>query len=90
MMYGGTNADVTQFCNATSGAFTFEALVNINAPFTVNLPNQMEIVSGDNTYGLANRGWQFRINTARQIEFNLLGGNGSDNDGRQSPRHQRP
>lgn len=80
MMYGGTNADVTQFCNATSGAFTFEALVNINAPFTVNLPNQMEIVSGDNTYGLANRGWQFRINTARQIEFNLLGGNGSDND----------
>ena len=78
--YGGLFSDVSPFCDTNTGAFTFEALVK----FTDNpmaLPNNMEIICGDQPSGtLSLRGWQFRINTSGQMEFNLLGGNGSDND----------
>lgn len=56
-----------------SGAFTFEAIirpdVNPLAP-----PNHMQILCGDREGGLDVRSWQFRINTAGQLEFTLLAG----------------
>jgi autotransporter-associated beta strand protein len=79
MCYGGQFSDVSSFCNTNTGAFTFEALVNFaNNPLA--LPNNMEIICGDQPGAIGVRGWQFRITTGGQMEFNLLGGNGSDND----------
>lgn len=79
MCYGGLFNDVSEFSDTNTGAFTFEALVNLaRNPFA--LPNNMEIVCGDTGAGIANRGWQFRFTTGGQMEFNLLGGSGSDND----------
>lgn len=77
--YGGQFTDVSQFCNPETGAFTFEALVK----FDVNPlapPNNMQIVCGDQSGAINVRGWQFRVNTAGQLEWNLLAGSGSDNN----------
>jgi hypothetical protein len=77
--YGGKFSDVSSFSDTNTGAFTFEAAVK----FTGNvlaLANNQEIICGDNTLGLSQRGWQFRIDEAGEVEFNLLGGSGSDND----------
>ncbi len=79
ILYGGQFDDVSPFYDPATGAFTFEALVKLNtSPFS--LPNHMEIITGDRSGDIGVRGWQFRINTAGQLEFNLLGGSGSDND----------
>jgi hypothetical protein len=77
MLFGGTFADVSQFRNPVSGAFTFEAVVK----FDINPLGAIdaEIVAGDNGGGLGVRGWQWRIFNG-VMEWNLLAGNGSDND----------
>jgi hypothetical protein len=75
LLYGGPFPDVSQFCNPTTGAFTFEALVSINSSFATA---DMEIVSGDNGLGITQRGWQWRIDNG-VIEWDLLGGS-TDND----------
>jgi hypothetical protein len=76
--YGGTNA-VTNFVNPTTGAYTWEALINFDGnpaanPSTVN----MEIISADgNVNGNNNRGWQFRVQSgaAPSLNFNAFPGN---------------
>lgn len=57
-----------------NGAFTFEAIVKLNVPIG-SIPNHMEIISGDDED--TGRGWQFRINTSGEMEFNNIsvGGN---------------
>ncbi len=81
MCYGGLFPDVSSFCDTNTGAFTFELIVKFNANPVGPLPNNMELVAGDQPSGtLSVRGWQFRINNAKQMEFNLLGGNAADND----------
>lgn len=76
VLYGGTFPDVSQFRNPTSGAFTFEAIIKVNAPFSTA---DMEILAGDNPGGITTRGWQWRLSNGT-MEWNLLAGNGSDND----------
>jgi hypothetical protein len=77
LLYGGSFPDVSQFRNPVSGAFTFEAVVK----FDINPLGAIdaEIVAGDNGGGLGVRGWQWRIFNG-VMEWNLLAGNGSDND----------
>jgi hypothetical protein len=75
LLYGGAFPDVSQFRNPTSGAFTFEVLVNLAAPAS---SADMELLSGDNGGALTARGWQWRIETGA-IEWDLLGG-ATDND----------
>lgn len=77
LLYGGSFADVSQFRNPVSGAFTFEALVK----FDINPLGAIdaEIVAGDNGGGIGARGWQWRIFNG-VMEWNLLAGNGGDND----------
>jgi hypothetical protein len=75
LLYGGAFADVSQFRNPTSGAFTFEALVNLAAAAS---GADMEILAGDNGGAITARGWQWRIETGT-IEWDLLAG-GTDND----------
>jgi hypothetical protein len=77
LLYGGNFPDVSQFRNPVSGAFTFEAVVK----FDINPLGAIdaEIVAGDNGGGLGVRGWQWRIFNG-VMEWNLLAGNGGDND----------
>ena len=56
------------------GAFTFEAIVQPFAALTA-IPNHMEIISGDDED--SGRGWQFRITTAGQLEFNNISAGGN-------------
>lgn len=77
--YGGQFTDVSQFCNPETGAFTFEALVKFDVN-PLSPPNHMQIICGDQSGGIGVRGWQFRVNTAGQLEWNLLAGSGSDNN----------
>jgi hypothetical protein len=79
MAYGGLFPTVAPFCDTNTGAFTFEAMVKFNVN-PLAPPNQLEIVCGDQPGAIAQRGWQYRINTGGRMEFNLLGGNGADND----------
>ncbi len=73
--------DVSQFCNPVSGAFTLECIVKFNGSGNLkSLPFNAELVAGDNNGGITARGWQWRINTAGKMEWNLIAGNGSDND----------
>lgn len=76
LLYGGAFPDVSQFCNPVSGAFTFEAIIKVDAVFN---PLDVEIVSGDNGGGITTRGWQWRLFNG-VMEWNLLAGNGGDND----------
>jgi hypothetical protein len=77
LLYGGSYPSVyPNFANQTSGAFTFEALVNFNlSPLGTC---DAEIVSGDNPLGVSSRGWEWRIYNGF-MEWNLLAGAG-DND----------
>ncbi len=61
---------ISRFTGA-DGGFTFEAIVRPDTAISA-IPNHMQIISGedDGTY----RGWQFRINTAGQMEFIKLTG----------------
>lgn len=60
---------VSTFFTGADGAFTFEAMVKPLVAITA-IPNHMEIISGDDED--SSRGWQFRITTAGQLEFNNL------------------
>ena len=64
--------------DTNSGAFTFEALVNMDvSPFVAGTGENWEIVCGDNSAnGLGVRGWQFRISTgpSANINFNAAPG----------------
>jgi len=75
VLYGGAFPNVSQFCNPTTGAFTFEALISVNTAFA---SADIEILSGDNGLGIANRGWQWRI-SGGSLEWDLLAGS-TDND----------
>jgi hypothetical protein len=78
LLFGGAFPDVSQFRNPVSGAFTFEAVIK----FDINPLGAIdaEIVAGDNPSGSINvRGWQWRIFNG-VMEWNLLAGNGGDND----------
>jgi hypothetical protein len=77
LLYGGNFPDVSQFRNPVSGAFTFETVIKLD----VNPLGAIdaEIVAGDNGLGLGARGWQWRIFNG-VMEWNLLAGNGGDND----------
>ena len=72
---GGTFPDVSSFCNPESGAFTFEAILRVDAPFN---PIDAEIVAGDNGGGITTRGWQWRLFNG-VMEWDLLAGS-TDND----------
>jgi hypothetical protein len=77
---GGYFPDVSQFCNPVSGAFTLECIVKFSGSGNLkSLPFNAELVAGDDNGGLTARGWQWRINTAGKMEWNLIAGNGSDN-----------
>src|SRR5580765_7430923 len=77
ILFGGSFPDVSQFRNPVSGAFTFEAVIklDINPLGAIDA----EIVAGDNGGALTVRGWQWRIFNG-VMEWNLLAGNGGDND----------
>ena len=75
LLYGGSFPDVSQFCNPSSGAFTFEALVNLSVPYAT-APGQ--IVSGDNGGGITTRGWQWRINNG-SMNWDVLAGSTDNN-----------
>jgi hypothetical protein len=62
------------YFTGTDGAFTFEAIVKPLVAITA-IPNHMEIISGDDED--ADRGWQFRITTAGQLEFNNISAGGN-------------
>ena len=75
LLFGGSFADVSSFCNPESGAFTFEAILRIDAPFN---PLDAEIVCGDNGGAITARGWQWRLFNG-VMEWDLLAGS-TDND----------
>jgi hypothetical protein len=75
LLFGGTFPDVSSFCNPESGAFTFEAILRVDASFN---PLDAEIVSGDNGGGITTRGWQWRLFNG-VMEWDLLAGS-TDND----------
>lgn len=52
------------------GAFTFEAVVRPVG----QIPNHMQIISGEDDSGQPARGWQFRVNLGGQLEFIKLTG----------------
>jgi hypothetical protein len=69
----------TNFCNTTTGAFTFEALVSPLGPiFSSSAGGEWEIFCGDNTSqstgNPGGRGWQFRLNSQSSpaLNFNFL------------------
>jgi len=57
----------------TGNAFTLEAMINLPAITGSN----HEIISTDSSAGNADRGFQFRINSAGNLEFNFVGVNTS-------------
>jgi hypothetical protein len=74
--FGGQFPDVTQFCNPVTGAFTFEAVINVNS---VLASIDAEILAGDNaSASIGNRGWQWRLENGA-MEWDLLAGS-TDND----------
>ncbi len=89
-MCGTTNASVTSstypitsFYNATSGAFTFEALIYIQGNvFSSSIGTEWEIFSGDNQGSGITRSWQFRITpnalpTGPLVNMNFQAGSGT-------------
>jgi fibronectin-binding autotransporter adhesin len=74
----GSSTGTTSFCNATNGAFTFEAMVKMDGAPT-NGNGNWEIICGDNPSNVAGvRGWQFRIisgstgTVTPRLEFNSI------------------
>ncbi len=63
---------LTEF-TGSDGAFTFEAIIRPSVDPLAPL-NHMNIICGENGGGLDTRSWQFRMNTAGQLEFILLAG----------------
>jgi hypothetical protein len=65
---------ISQFTSSDfGGSFTFEAIIRPDVD-PLAPPNHMQILCGDREGGLDVRPWQFRINTAGQLEFTLLAG----------------
>ena len=63
-----TGTNLSDVINTNTGAFTFEAMIRpIINPVTAG--RNMEIIAGDS--GFPFRAWQFRINAAGQLEFNI-------------------
>lgn len=75
LLYGGNYPDVGNFCNPTTGAFTFEALILISNSIS---SIDAEILTGDSGGAITARGWQWRIENGT-MEWDLLGGS-TDND----------
>lgn len=75
---GGVFTNTASFANPETGAFTFEAIVKFDVN-PLGSSNNMQIICGDSNSALTNRGWQFRINTKGEMEFNILSGSDSDN-----------
>ena len=74
-------ADTTAFRNPESGAFTFEALVKLEANPGIVGNGNWEIISGDNSPGTGqSRGWQFRIQSGAtpSLNFNFITGGGGN------------
>ena len=70
------NLAVSNFVGS-DGAFTFEAIVKPNVMLDqLASLNAMEIISGEGD-GTYDRGWQFRITTSGQLEFNNLSVSGN-------------
>lgn len=77
--FGGFFPDVSQFCNPVSGAFTFEALVNLGNGSAPLSTMDAEILCGDNNSpSIGARGWQWRLQNGN-MEWDLLAGS-TDND----------
>ncbi len=77
--FGGFFPDVSQFCNPVSGAFTFEALVNLGNGSAPLSTMDAEIICGDdNSPSIGARGWQWRLQNGN-MEWDLLAGS-TDND----------
>lgn len=73
--------DTTPFRNATSGAFTIEAIIKCTGNPYVAGNGNWEIVAGDNSPGTGqSRGWQFRIQSGLQpqLDFNFITGGGGN------------
>jgi hypothetical protein len=71
------NIAVSNFVGS-DGAFTFEAIIKPNVTLTqLATLNPMEIISGEGDVD-TDRGWQFRITTAGQLEFNNLSVSSND------------
>ena len=68
----------TNFCNVSSGAFTFEALVNPQGNIFSSSAGsgEWEIFCGDNSVGT--RSWQFRLQNAAApvMDFNFINASG--------------
>jgi len=63
-----TGTNLSDVINTNTGAFTWEAMIRpIINPVTAG--KNMEIIAGDS--GFPFRAWQFRINSAGQLEFNI-------------------
>jgi len=75
LLYGRSFPNVSQFCNSNSGAFTFEAIINITVPYATA---GGEILAGDNGGGITTRGWQWRINNGT-MNWDTLAGSTDNN-----------
>jgi hypothetical protein len=80
MAAGPEDMAATNFCNASSGAFTFEALVNPQGNIFSSSAGsgEWEIFCGDNSVGT--RGWQFRLQNAAVpvMDFNFIDATGGN------------
>ena len=78
MCAGPADLAPTNFANSSSGAFTFEALVNPQGNIFSSAAGgqEWEIFCGDNSAGT--RGWQFRLQNgaAPAIDFNFINASG--------------
>jgi len=74
--YGAIFPNVSQFCNPATGAFSFEAVLNISSSNVLSSIDA-EILTGDNSDGTS-RGWQWRLENGA-LEWDLQGGS-TDND----------
>ncbi|HEX4121592.1 MAG TPA: immunoglobulin domain-containing protein [Verrucomicrobiae bacterium] len=68
---------LTNYCNATTGAFTWEMLIKLNLSYGAGAPD-IYFINGDN--GATERGWQWRLDTGSQPQMELNGINVSGSD----------
>jgi hypothetical protein len=78
MAAGPADMDPTAFANPTTGAFTFEAIVNAQGNIFNSAAGsgEWEIFCGDNSVGT--RGWQFRLQNQAVpvVDFNFITASG--------------
>ncbi len=73
-LIGAIGDNINHYQNATTGAFTMEMLLNIDA----SLANTYYLINGDN--GLSVRGWQWRIDGGATPVLEINGANTSGTD----------